>query len=139
MPFVETSGMQGLGVSQSRCAIAAVFTLSRPHTISLLTPKAQLCMFERLRSKTEPIAASTVMLSHFFYTGAVMSKADDLRQQAKDAGRRADQAKSLQISTTERTRQKGLEQLAENEDWLDGKTTANLATDPPSKRPDTRR
>ena len=53
-----------------------------------------------------------------------MSKADDLRQQAKDAGRRADEASSLQISVTERKRQKGLEQLADNEDWLDGKTVA---------------
>ena len=53
-----------------------------------------------------------------------MSKADDLRQQAKDAGLRADEAKSLQTAITERRRQKGLEQLANNEDWLDGRTAA---------------
>lgn len=51
----------------------------------------------------------------------VMSRADDLRQQAKDAGKRANESRSLQTSVTERKRQKGLEQLADNEDWLDGK------------------
>jgi hypothetical protein len=50
------------------------------------------------------------------------SKADDLRQQAKEAGERADKTTSLGEAVTQRKLQKGLEQLANNEDWLDGKT-----------------
>ena len=54
------------------------------------------------------------------------SKADEYRRQAKEAGKRADESKSLKKAVTERKRQKGLEQLADNEDWLNGKRGSQL-------------
>lgn len=53
-----------------------------------------------------------------------MSKADEFRRQADEAGKRAREAKSVKESAIEHTREQGLNQLAENEDWLDGKTKA---------------
>jgi hypothetical protein len=50
-----------------------------------------------------------------------MTKTDDLRSQARDAGRRAQGTKSLRTSSEERRREKGLHQLADTEDWLEGK------------------
>ena len=51
-----------------------------------------------------------------------MSKAaDELRQLAKEAGKRGDKTKSLKEGAREHKREKALNDLAENEDWLDGK------------------
>ena len=50
-----------------------------------------------------------------------MSKADEFREQAKEAGERASQSKSFEKAAIQRRRQKGLTQLADNEDWLEGK------------------
>jgi hypothetical protein len=50
-----------------------------------------------------------------------MSRADELRQQAKEAGERGDKAKSLREGAFERRREKALNEMAENEDWLNGK------------------
>lgn len=50
-----------------------------------------------------------------------MSKAaDDLRQQAKEAGKRGDKTKSLREGARERRREKALNDLADNENWLEG-------------------
>jgi hypothetical protein len=50
-----------------------------------------------------------------------MSKAaDELRQLAKEAGKRGDKTKSLKEGAREHKREKALNDLAEN-DWLDGK------------------
>jgi hypothetical protein len=49
-----------------------------------------------------------------------MSKAEQFRREAKDARKRADQTRSLTEAVRERKREKGLEQLADNEDWLAG-------------------
>lgn len=51
----------------------------------------------------------------------MIGKAEELRNQAKKAGKSAGEAKSLRASATARKRQKGLNQLADNEDWLEGK------------------
>ena len=54
-----------------------------------------------------------------------MSKAaDELRQLAKEAGKRGDKTKSLKEGAREHKREKALNDLAENEDWLDGKPNA---------------
>jgi hypothetical protein len=50
-----------------------------------------------------------------------MSKADDLRKEAKEAGKRGDRTKSLREGVRERMREKALNDMADNEDWLDGK------------------
>jgi hypothetical protein len=50
-----------------------------------------------------------------------MSKADDLRKEAKEAGKRGDKSKSLREGATERNREQALNDMADNEDWLDGK------------------
>jgi hypothetical protein len=58
----------------------------------------------------------------FCPNGAItMTKADDLHSQARDAERRARETKSLRVSSEERKREKGLYQLADTEDWLEGK------------------
>ena len=49
-----------------------------------------------------------------------MSKADDLRKQAEEAGKRGDESKSLRRGAQERKREKALNDLADNEDWLEG-------------------
>jgi hypothetical protein len=54
-----------------------------------------------------------------------MSKADEFRRQADEAGKRARETRSLQESATEHKREQALKQLADNEDWLDGKVKAN--------------
>jgi hypothetical protein len=48
-----------------------------------------------------------------------MSKAEDLRKEAEEAGKRGD--KSLRKGAQERRREKALNDMADNEDWLDGK------------------
>ena len=48
-------------------------------------------------------------------------KSEDLRKQAEEAGERADKSKSLGEAVAQRKRKKGLTQLADNEDWLEGK------------------
>ena len=48
-----------------------------------------------------------------------MSKADDLRKEAEEAGKRGD--KSLREGAQERRRERALNDMADNEDWLDGK------------------
>ena len=53
-----------------------------------------------------------------------MSKADEFRKAADEAAKRAGEAKSLKDGARERHRADGLRQLADNEDWLDGKTKA---------------
>lgn len=50
-----------------------------------------------------------------------MSKADDLRKEAEAAGKRGDKSKSLRKGAQERKREKALNDMADNEDWLDGK------------------
>lgn len=50
-----------------------------------------------------------------------MSKAEDLRKQAKEAGKRGTKSKSLREGAQERKREKALNDMADNEDWLDGK------------------
>ena len=50
-----------------------------------------------------------------------MSQADEFRKQAAESRKRASEAKSLGQGARERRRAEGLEQLAANEDWLDGK------------------
>jgi hypothetical protein len=52
---------------------------------------------------------------------AAMSKAEDLRKQAKEAGKRGDKTKSLKEGAQEHRREKALNDMADNEDWLDGK------------------
>ncbi|QND69845.1 hypothetical protein [Tardiphaga robiniae] len=51
-----------------------------------------------------------------------MSKAEDLREQATDAGKRGDKTKSLREGAREHRREKALNDMADNEDWLDGKS-----------------
>jgi hypothetical protein len=50
-----------------------------------------------------------------------MSKSDDLRKEAKEAGKRGDKTKSLKEGAREHKREKALNDMADNEDWLDGK------------------
>ncbi|SHM68446.1 hypothetical protein [Bradyrhizobium lablabi] len=50
-----------------------------------------------------------------------MSKADDLRKEAEEAGKRGDKSKSLRKGALEHRREKALNDMADNEDWLDGK------------------
>ena len=50
-----------------------------------------------------------------------MTKAEDLRDQAKEAGKRGDKTKSLKEGAREHKREKALNDMADNEDWLDGK------------------
>jgi hypothetical protein len=52
-------------------------------------------------------------------------RSEEFRRQAAAAGQKAEETASLTEAIQQRRRQKGLEQLAENEDWLDGKTKAN--------------
>jgi hypothetical protein len=54
---------------------------------------------------------------------AAMSKADDLRKQAKEAGKRGVKSRSLREGALERKRENALNDMADNEDWLDGKPT----------------
>lgn len=53
-----------------------------------------------------------------------MTTADELRRQADEAGKKARETKSLSESALQHKRENGLNQLADNEDWLDGKTKA---------------
>lgn len=56
-----------------------------------------------------------------FSQEATMSKAaDDLRKQAEEAGVRGDKTKSLREGFKEHKRERALNDLADNEDWLDG-------------------
>ena len=50
-----------------------------------------------------------------------MSKADDLRKEAEESGKRGD--KALNEGAREHKREKALNDMADNEDWLDGKPT----------------
>ena len=51
-----------------------------------------------------------------------MSKAaDELRQKAKEAGQRGDKTKSLKEGAREHKREKALNDMADNEDGLNGK------------------
>jgi len=50
-----------------------------------------------------------------------MSQADEFRKQAAESRKRASEAKSIGQGARDRRRAEGLEQLAANEDWLDGK------------------
>ena len=50
-----------------------------------------------------------------------MSKSDDFRKEAKEAGKRGDKTKSLKEGAREHKREKALNDMADNEDWLDGK------------------
>jgi hypothetical protein len=49
------------------------------------------------------------------------SKADDLRKEATESGKRGDKTKSLKEGALEHKREKALNEMADNEDWLDGK------------------
>ena len=50
-----------------------------------------------------------------------MTKADDFRKRAKDAGKKAEESSSAKEAALQRKRQEGLDHLDSNEDWLDGK------------------
>ncbi|QDM14591.1 hypothetical protein FNL55_00430 [Tardiphaga sp. vice352] len=50
-----------------------------------------------------------------------MSKAEDLRKRAEEAGKRGDKTRSLKQGAQEHRREKALNDMADNEDWLDGK------------------
>jgi hypothetical protein len=50
-----------------------------------------------------------------------MSKADDFRKEAKESGKRGHKTKSLKEGAREHRREKALNDLADNEDRLDGK------------------
>jgi hypothetical protein len=50
-----------------------------------------------------------------------MSKADDLRKEATESGKRGDKTKALKEGALEHKREKALNEMADNEDWLDGK------------------
>jgi hypothetical protein len=52
-----------------------------------------------------------------------MTKAEDLRKQAKEAGKRGDKSKSLREGAQEHKLENALNDMADNEDWLDGKPT----------------
>lgn len=54
-----------------------------------------------------------------------MTKAEEFRKEADEVTKRAQDGKSLGQGARERNRAAGLRQLADNEDWLDGKTKAN--------------
>ena len=64
-----------------------------------------------------------------------MTKANNFRKKAKAAGKRADESQSLQRAISQRKRQKGLLQLAANEDWLDGKPRRSPRPDGEPTRP----
>ena len=53
-----------------------------------------------------------------------MSKADEFRKEAEATRKDASDAKSLGEGARHRRRAEGLDQLAANEDWLDGKIKA---------------
>jgi hypothetical protein len=53
-----------------------------------------------------------------------MSKSDDLRSQAKEADQRGTKTRSLREGADQHKRAKALNDLADNEDWLDGKAQA---------------
>lgn len=53
-----------------------------------------------------------------------MGQADEFRKQAAESRKRAKEAKSLGEGARDRRRADGLEQLAQNEDWLVGKPKA---------------
>jgi len=54
-----------------------------------------------------------------------MSQADEFRKQAAESRKRANEAKTIgEDASRDRRRANGLEQLAANEDWLDGKSKA---------------
>jgi hypothetical protein len=61
---------------------------------------------------------------------AVLSKAEDLREQATDAGKRGDKTKSIREGAQEHKRERALNDMADNEDWLDG----NLKPPPEKKK-----
>jgi hypothetical protein len=50
----------------------------------------------------------------------------DFRKQAEDARNRARAAKSLHTSAIERRRERALNQLADNEDWLNGNARESI-------------
>ena len=58
-----------------------------------------------------------------------MSKSGDLRKQAEEAGKRGDESKSLRKGAEERRREKALNDMADNEDWLDG-----MPPNPPKRK-----
>lgn len=51
-----------------------------------------------------------------------MSKADDYRKRAQEADERVKSTKSLKAGAVERKRRKALTDMADNEDWLEGKS-----------------
>ena len=55
--------------------------------------------------------------------GDISKAADELRQRAKEAGKCGDKTKSPKEGAREHKRERALNDLAENEDWLDGKPT----------------
>jgi len=57
------------------------------------------------------------------------NKADDLRQQAETENKAARESKSLKEGGAHRRRAKALNDMADNEDWLAGKTTKPEAKD----------
>lgn len=59
-----------------------------------------------------------------------MTRSEELRQEALDAGRRADQSKSLREAVTHRKRQRALDSLASNEEWLEGKSGSQTQSTP---------
>ena len=68
-----------------------------------------------------------------------MSQADEFRKQAAESRKRASEAKSLGQGARDRQRAEGLEQLAANEDWLDGKPRRREAPERTEARPPAQR
>ena len=58
--------------------------------------------------------------AHFFSTGIRMTKADSYRKRAKSLGKRMSN-RQVQHTTPVGRKQKALNDMADNEDWLDGK------------------
>ena len=56
-----------------------------------------------------------------------MNTAEEFRKQADQAIERAQSAETRGQGARERRRADGLRQLADNEDWLDGRTAAGSA------------
>lgn len=68
------------------------------------------------------------LIRRFEYGGEAMaSKADTLRDDARYAGEEAKKAHSDDEGAMQRKRQGAMEQLAGNEDWLDGRTPSKAA------------
>jgi hypothetical protein len=73
------------------------------------------------QSGAQPDARPSAPLAGaFFSTGIRMTKADSYRKRAKSLGKRMSN-RQVQHTTPVGRKQKALNDMADNEDWLDGK------------------